>query len=889
MFAQVCTRRDASAGPENVAVSSREVARIEMPAPLRREVRLLGDMLGQVLAEYGGPGLLEDVENLRRTAIVARDQEDQGAAARLVASWPIDRAEQVARAFTCYFQLINLAEERHRARALRERDRGTEPLPESLEQAVAEIRSRHGDDTLREVIDDLVIHPVLTAHPTESRRRAVVAAIARVGAQLESLDDPRVSAREEREARRRLVEEIDLLWRTAQLRSTQVRPLDEVRSVMAIFDETLFRTVPEIYRDLDATLSPGDEGRRPPIAPAFIRLGSWVGGDRDGNPAVTAAVTVDAMEIHADHVLRGLETALLRIGRSLTADTVTTPPDQDLGARLAAARLSQPARLADLAARSPSEQHRQYLLYAAERVRATRLADVAIAYRNPAELLDDLRAVQRSLASAGADRLAYGELQNLVWQVETFGFHLAELEVRQHSRVHDAALSEVMGGGRRSKQTEEVLATFRAINRIQERLGVGACRRYIVSFTRDASDIANVYSLAEVATQGGPAPEIEVIPLFETVEDLRRAPLVLDGMVELDPVRRRMDATGRLEVMLGYSDSTKEVGPVSATLALYQAQAELVRWAANRDVRLTLFHGRGGALGRGGGPANRAIRAQAPGSIAGHFKVTEQGEVVFARYSNPAIARRHLEQVASAVLMASLPDVDGVAERAEGRFRGLGNRIDDPARAAYRGLIESDGFEPWFSRVSPIDELGRMRLGSRPARRSGSQKLEELRAIPWVFAWSQMRLNLPGWYGLGSGMAAADLAELREAYAEWPLFNVLLDNAEMSLAKTDRRIAERYLELGGRGDLSERILSEYDLTVDRVLAVTGHSRLLENHRVLSWAVELRNPYVDALSHIQLHTLEALRGDSIDQLERARLEQVLLVTVNGVAAGLQNTG
>ncbi|HKB34620.1 MAG TPA: phosphoenolpyruvate carboxylase [Candidatus Dormibacteraeota bacterium] len=860
-----------------------------MPAPLRREVRLLGELLGQVLAEYGGPGLLADVENLRRTVIVAREREDQDAAPGLVAAWPIDRAEQVARAFTCYFQLINLAEERHRARALRERDRGSEPLAESLEQAVAEIRAGYGEDTLRELLDDLVIHPVLTAHPTESRRRAVVAAISRVGAQLEALDDPRVSAREAREARRRLLEEIDLLWRTGQLRSTQVRALDEVRSVMAIFDETLFRAVPEIYRDLDAALGPGDAGLRPPIAPAFVRLGSWVGGDRDGNPAVTAQVTVDAMEIQADHVLRGLETALLRVGRSLTADLVTTPPDQELGARLAGVRLAQPTRLADLAARSPSEQHRQYLLYAADRVRATRLADATISYRTPAELLDDLRAVQRSLAAAGAARLAYGELQNLVWQVETFGFHLAELEVRQHSKVHDAAIGEINGGGRRSSQTEEVLATFRAIKQVQDRFGLAACRRYIVSFTRDSIDIANVYALAEAAMPGGPAPEIEVIPLFETVEDLGHAPLVLDRMVELEPVRRRMETTGRLEVMLGYSDSTKEVGPVSASLALYEAQAKLVRWAASRGVRLTLFHGRGGALGRGGGPANRAIRAQAPGSIAGHFKVTEQGEVVFARYSNPAIARRHLEQVASAVLMASLPDVDAVAERAEGRFHELGNRIEEPARGAYRGLVESGGFEQWFSRVSPIDELGRMRLGSRPARRGGSHKLEELRAIPWVFAWSQMRLNLPGWYGLGSGMAAADLAELREAYAEWPLFNVLLDNAEMSLAKTDRRIAERYLDLGGRADLSGRILSEYDLTVDRVLAVTGHSRLLENHRVLSWAVELRNPYVDALSHIQLHTLEALRGEAIDQLERARLEQVLLVTVNGVAAGLQNTG
>jgi len=871
-------------------MKSREAARTEMPPALRREVRLLGDALGQVLAEYAGPDLLEDVEELRLTVIAARESDqDEGAAARLVASWSIERAEQVARAFTCYFQLVNLAEERHRARAIRERDRGGAPISESLGEAVAEIRARHGEEKLRELIGDLVVQPVLTAHPTESRRRAVVAAIMRVGAQLEVLDDSRASSRESREASRRLLEEVDLLWRTAQLRSTQVQPLDEVRSVMAIFDETLFRALPELYRDLDAALGPDDAGLRPPLAPAFIRLGSWVGGDRDGNPAVTATVTLEAMSIHADHVLRGLEAATTRIGRSLTADSLTTPPDEELASRLDTARAADSARFADISSRSPSEQHRQYLLYTADRVRATRLAAGSSAYRTPLDLLEDLLAVQRSLAAAGAKRAAYGELQNLIWQVQTFGFHLAELEVRQHSRIHELALADLKGGGRPSSQTEEVLATLRAISTIQQRFGPDACRRYVVSFTRDAGDIANVYALADAAGGEVAQAEVDVIPLFETVEDLRRAPEVLDGMLKLDPVRRRMEASGRLEVMLGYSDSTKEVGPVSASLALYDAQAALVRWAKDRGVRLTLFHGRGGALGRGGGPANRAIRAQAPGSIAGHFKVTEQGEVVFARYSNSAIARRHLEQVGAAVLMSSLPEVEEVARRAETRFRDLAILMEKPARAAYRGLVESDGFEEWFGRVSPIDELGRLRLGSRPARRSQSDKLADLRAIPWVFAWSQMRLNLPGWYGLGSALAGADLAELREAYANWPLFNVLLDNAEMSLAKTDRRIAERYLELGGRTDLTDRVLAEYDLTVDRVLAVAGHGRLLENRRVLSWAVELRNPYVDALSHIQLRALEALRREPVDDHEREQLEQLLLVSVNGVAAGLQNTG
>jgi phosphoenolpyruvate carboxylase len=423
---------------------------------------------------------------------------------------------------------------------------------------------------------------------------------------------------------------------------------------------------------------------------------------------------------------------------------------------------------------------------------------------------------------------------------------------------------------------------------IQRRYGVDACRRYVVSFARGAGDVAAVHELA--GHLDGEPPVLDVVPLFETGDDLRRATATLDGVVELAPVRRRLEATGgRVEVMLGYSDSAKEAGPVFATLALFDAQAELTAWAARRGMRLTLFHGRGGALGRGGGPANRAVLAQAPGSVAGRFKVTEQGEVIFARYGNPAIARRHLEQVTSAVLLASSPAVAERARRAAARFRDLAASIGPPARAEYRGLVESEGFADWFARVSPIEELGSLRIGSRPARRGGGGSLDELRAIPWVFAWAQVRLNLPGWYGLGSGLAAAGLAELREAYAGWPLFTSLVDNAEMSLAKTDRRIAERYLALGGDDALARRVLAEYDRAMEAILAVTGHARLLESRRVLSRAVELRNPYVDALSHLQLRALRALRAGPPPPAERERLERLLLLTVNGVAAGLQNTG
>jgi phosphoenolpyruvate carboxylase len=857
-----------------------------MPAALRRDVRLLGRLLGQVIAESGGAELLEEVEHLRRLVIAARRSDrDERLAAALVASWSLERADQVARAFTCYFHLANLAEEHQRARALRERDRNRGELPESLPATVARIRGEHGEDRLQQLLAELEVHPVLTAHPTEARRRAVVTAIRRVGDQLERLDDPRCSDTEVREAERRLLEEIEVLWRTSQLRSTQVKPLDEVRAVMAVFDETLFRVVPRIYRGLDAALAGEDAGRRRPRAPAFIRFGSWVGGDRDGNPHVTAQLTREALAVHAEHALSGLETVARRVGRSLTADAQSTPPSAELAGRLELARRRDPERLHSIEARAPGEPHRVFLVHVADRIRATAASERALAYGSPDELLDDIGVAQRSLAAAGAGRLAFGGLQDLAWQVQTFGFHLAELEVRQHSRAHRRALAELRAGGRPSAETLEVLATFEAISELQHRFGVRACTRYVVSFAHGAEDIAAVYELAERAP-GQAAAVLDVVPLFESAADLDRATSTLDAMIELEPMRRRLEQNGRrLEVMLGYSDSAKENGPLSATLALYDAQARLTDWAARHDVRLTLFHGRGGALGRGGGPANRAVLAQAPGSVAGRFKVTEQGEVVFARYGNPAIAARHLEQVASAVLLASTPALEERRAGSAERFRDLARRLEAPARRAYRELVESSGFASWFSLVSPLEELGRMRIGSRPARREQGESLDDLRAIPWVFAWSQTRLNLPGWYGVGSGLAAADPGELRRAFEEWPLFSTLLENVEMSLAKTDRKIATRYLNLGSRPDLSERVLAEYDLTTERVLAVTGHRRLLEDRRVLSWAVELRNPYVDALSHLQLRALGELRSGSTD----ASLERLLLLTVNGVAAGLQNTG
>jgi phosphoenolpyruvate carboxylase len=886
--------------------TGRERDSAELPEQMRRDVRLLGEVLGEIISESEGPDLLADVERLRHAVINARSAADRGssqaaeagdAIAALVSSWSWQRAENVARAFTVYFHLVNLAEEQQRVRTLRKRDSGDGAPRESLADAVDRITAEGGAGHLAELLAGLRVHPVFTAHPTEARRRAVVASLRRVSGLITAIDDPRGGAAGQAEDRRRLREEVDLLWRTAQLRVAGMTPADEVRSVMTAFDETLFRLVPAVYRALDHVLLGERSGAAPSPAPAYIRFGSWVGGDRDGNPNVTAAVTREAATIQAEHALRGLEAACGRIGRALTVYESSAPPAPELRRALASAAAEHPELLAEISARSPGEPYRAYLLFAAERLAATRTRNLDLAYPGPADFLADLRLVQASLAASGAVRQAYGELQHLIWQAETFGFHLAGLEVRQHSQVHARALAELSAGDPPSAMTTEVLETIRVMAWIQRRYGVDACHRYVISFTTSAQDVAAVYELAGYAFPDGDGPVLDVVPLFESGEDLANAPGVLTGMLSIPAVAARMADTGRsLEVMLGYSDSAKELGPASATLRLFDAQAELAAWAASHDVRLTLFHGRGGAIGRGGGPAGRAVLAQAPGSVDGRFKVTEQGEVIFARYGRSAIGLRHLEQVTSAVLLASSPSIETRNAEAATEFRELAAAIDDAAKRAFRTLVEANGFAEWFARVSPLDEIGGLRIGSRPARRGhggGPLGLEDLRAIPWVFAWSQTRLNLPGWYGLGSGLAAAEaiagISALRRAYREWPLLGTLLDNAEMSLAKTDREIASRYLALGGRPDLTARVLAEYDLTRSRVLAITEHDRLVANRPVLSRAIVLRDPYVDALSYLQLRALAALRSDEPAQAERSDLERLLLLTVSGISAGLQNTG
>jgi phosphoenolpyruvate carboxylase len=870
----------------------------KIPEEIRADVRTLGELLGTVLQESGSPGLFEDVERLRIATIQAYTDETPEAFARAASiadEFSIERADEVARAFTTYFHLVNLAEEHHRVRILRERDGKPRPddPTDSVGAAFAQLTTEVGSEVARERMRSLRFHPVFTAHPTEARRRAVSDSIRRLSEMLDGFDSSTGGADRLR-VQRSMLEEIDTLWRTAPLRPEKPTPTDEVRAIMAVFDETLYTTIPEVYRRIDDAVQGVRSGAEAPMVPAFVRLGTWVGGDRDGNPFVTASVTKKAAGIASEHVLLGLERTAARVGRGLTLDGTTTPPSDSLVELWQRLRSADEDAAAEIAKRSPNEPHRRIMLLIARRIAATRTRDADLAYADPEELLDHLRLVQDSLLQAGADRQAYGHLQLFIWQVETFGFHLAELEVRQHSAVHAKVLAEIESGEPLSELGEEVLEVVRTIAHVQNRYGPRAAGRYIVSFTRSADDLAAVHRLARAAVgPNGTPPVLDVIPLFETFADLQAAPDILAEIVQHPEFASRLDATGRrLEVMLGYSDSSKDVGPVGATLALYEAQQRISTWAMENDITLTLFHGRGGALGRGGGPANSAILAQPPHSVDGRFKLTEQGEVIFARYGDKHIAMRHIDQVAAAVLLASAPSIETRNEDAAERYADVASTMDVASRDRFFELVKAPGFAPWFATVTPMEELGSLALGSRPSRRGLSvESLEDLRAIPWVFAWSQARINLAGWFGLGTALeAVGDEERLQAAYQEWPLFQTMIDNVAMGLAKADDRIARHYLALGDRDDLAALVMEEMDLTRSWVIRIVGGGELLSNRPVLQRAVKLRSPYVDALSLLQLRALRHLRATPApDPAAAAELQRLLLLSVSGVAAGLQNTG
>ena len=984
----------------NVAVRAepRSVGSAGARDPLAREIRLLGALLGQVLAEQEGASALELVERVRKRTIALRRDGDPAVRAALdaeLATLGTREIATLARAFSTYFQLVNLAEEKERVRQLRRRARaaGRAPLDDSLDEAVVLLR-RAGlsRDAIAGRLAGLRISPVLTAHPTEARRRTVLVALRRVYALLDRLDDPRLTPADDAEVRRHLREEITLLWRTADLRQARPTPLDEVRSAMVFFDATLFTATPDLYRAADGALdavdglegglrSPGgpgsaagapsgigaaaDHGRtgtRPPASPAFLAWGSWIGGDRDGHPFVTAETTAEAFRIQADHLLHGYEAVATRLMATLAArPRLGAPLAPALVRRLARDEDDLPEAMREMAARFPHEPYRRRLGAIAERLRRTRAYLAGMPgpqggrYPNSAELLIELGELRDALVTDGLHRLAYGGLQGFRWQVETFGFHLASLEVRQHAAVHRAARSALEGAPPDLARevapgvtTAEVLATFRAMAALQRRAGEVAIHRYVISFTTGPEDVATVRWLAAraadptipaTATSGFPpgTPTLDVVPLFESAEVLESAGAILTALVA-DPAYREhlRDRGDRQEVMLGYSDSNKESGYVAANWLLYRAQEELVAAARASGVELTLFHGRGGAIGRGGGPTHRAVLAAPAGAVDGRLKLTEQGEVIAARYANPVIARRGLERVTSATLLAAAHVTDegstsagsvdaggsGEAATAAGADgRAVMDELAAEAFRAYRALVwDEPEFQRVFGEATPIAAISGLRLGSRPAARSrGSTgtaatssvgrapavpgvprgvSLASLRAIPWVFAWTQVRLNLPGWFGLGSALAAferahgeAGMADLAALHRRWPFFRGMLQNAEIALARSDLAVGRRYAALAGADGarFAERVAAEHAQAVRLVLRISGQAALLDGVPALQRSISLRAPYLDPLNDLQVLLLGRLRGVPEEDPSRIELERLVGLTISGIAAGVQGTG
>ncbi len=924
---------------------------------LSATIHLLGELLGDVIAEQESRAHLETEERIRALA-KARRAGDPDAAAKLAAEAAAlspDLAHAVAAAFTLYFDLVNLAEEINRVRTLRERERqhGRAPTTESIADAVATLKARGvSHDQLAAVLRNLRVELVLTAHPTEAKRRTILTRLERISRALRALDDSDLLPREHDTTLESLRAEITALWLTDRARTARPAVTDEVRTGLYFVDSIFWEVLPRICDDLDAALAEHYPGLEPP--PGWLGLASWIGGDRDGNPNVTAEVTAETLRLHRGLAVERHRRSLHDLARRLSLSARRVPLPPELLARIESRR-PFPPHIAFLENRYAAEPYRLLLsLLAAELEDASKddmVARLLSSAPHVTRLHTEAFTAQLDLvARAVPRRLAGGTLRAVRRQFDIFGFHAARLDVREESGRLAAALGEILRGLKISfdfeegddparsatlrqlfsaatpslaphpgvtAETAEMWALFQLLVRARAIYGRDLLGPFIISMTRGPADVLTVLLLARWA---GCEEGLQIVPLFETLDDLDAAPRILAELFALDIYRAHLATCGDEQiVMIGYSDSNKDGGYVAANWALYQAQENIARTCREHGIKLTLFHGRGGTVARGGGPANRAIRAQPPGTVNGRFRLTEQGEILAARYADPDIAHRQLEQIVNAVLLASVDETtaDGrnttVVHRPPGSasLRGLSSSVVPEwrnamtamaasARAAYRNLVyETPGFVEYWQTATPVDEISRLRIGSRPAaRRGGALQVTHIRAIPWVFSWMQSRFNLPGWYGLGTALHASRLTHhespLRDMYANWPFFRAALDNAEMSLLKADLGIAALYSDLAPDRELARvlfaRIRDEYERARDAILAVSGHNALMDNEPVIQRSVQLRNPYVDPLNYLQIEMLRRLRAlPDPDSPAAEPLREVIVLTINGIAAGLRNTG
>ena len=923
--------------------------------PLVEDIRLLGRILGDVIREQEGAAAFELIEQIRKLSVTFRRDEDHTAdkaLKKLLKSLTGDQTVSVIRAFTYFSHLANLAEDRHHIRRREVHERVGDTQEGSIEVALARLRwAGITPKTISQTLAKSHVSPVLTAHPTEVQRKSILDAERDIAQLLTARDDikmrsmangsskdaltPKELSANELQLRARVMQ----LWQTRLLRYSKLTVMDEIENSLSYYESTFLREIPKLYAELEQSL-----GNQP--VHSFLRMGQWIGGDRDGNPNVSAQTLQYALRRQADMVLRFYLTEVHFLGSELSMSSILVP-------------LSEPMKA--LAEQSPDtnehrkdEPYRRALTGVYARL-AANLKDMtggdaarhAVAPQNPykqaEDFLADLRTIQASLQDNHGEALVSQRLHPLIRAVEVFGFHLATVDLRQSSDKHEEVVAELLAVARLeanysgldepakrsllvkllsdarplrvldaaySDHARGELAIFEAAKAMRQRYGHHAIRHYIISHTETVSDLLEVLLLQkEVGLMKGTldkqaSHDLIVVPLFETIEDLRNAAPIMREFYALTGMAQQVQRSGgEQDIMLGYSDSNKDGGIFTSNWELYRAEIALVELfdelAASHGITLRMFHGRGGTVGRGGGPSYQAILAQPPGTVRGQIRLTEQGEVIGSKYANPEIGRRNLETLVAATLEATLLQP---TKSASAKFLETAASLSLSSMAAYRALVyETPGFTDYFFQSTPLREIAELNLGSRPASRKPSQKIEDLRAIPWGFSWGQCRLTLPGWYGFGSAVHAfinennsstqskKQLALLQKMVKDWPFFRTLLSNIDMVLAKSDLALASRYAELVTDAALRKKIFSrietEWHLTVTALQLITGDKQRLTNNAALQRSIRHRFPYIDPLHHLQVELVRRYRAGQSDE----RVQRGIHISINGIAAGLRNTG
>jgi len=909
--------------------------------PLKEDTRLLGRLLGDVLRAQTGPAGFERIEAIRQTAIRFRRASGDDAADvkreldALLNGLPIAQALEVVRAFSYFSHLVNIAEDVHQNRRRRAYAQAGAPSQAGSMARALERAAQRGSTgaSLARWFAAALVSPVLTAHPTEVQRRSILDCEREIARLLQWRDRVVLTPDEARDFEAGLYRQVLALWQTAMLRLSKLRVSDEIDNGLAFYRYTFLSEIPRLYAALEKCLHEDFAMPAELRLPAFLRMGSWIGGDRDGNPNVVGDTLAHAIGAQATLVFTHYLEQVNLLGAELSLSSRLVTPTPELMALAAAGHDTNPHR--------KDEPYRQALVGVYSRVAATARALAGVVpryepqatlalYTSPAELLSDLETIRTSLASHGAQPLAAGRLEPLIRAVEVFGFHLAVLDLRQNADVHQDVVAELLSragvaadyaqlpedarvalltrelDGPRllysphleySPRTASELDILRVAADIHRRFGAASLPNYVISKCQSVSDLLEVgIMLKEVGLLRGGELALNIIPLFETIDDLKRAASIMSRAFALPSYRRWLAGRGDWqEVMLGYSDSNKDGGYLTANWALYPAEFSMVEASPDHDVNLRLFRGRGGSVGRGGGPSYEAILAQPTGSVRGGLRITEQGEIIASKYSDPDLGRRNLETLVAATLEASLLDAEQLGSRARDYYAAM-DALAAYALATYRALVyETPDFVDYFRASTPIAEIAELNIGSRPSSRTASTRIEDLRAIPWVFSWAQCRLMLPGWFGFGAAVDAwlavrpDGLALLREMHERWPFFRTMLSNMAMVLAKTDLAVASRYAELVPDAALRDRIFgrlaADHRRTLELVPQITRHDTLLYDNPTLARSIRDRFPYLDPLNHLQVELLRRFRNGQTDE----RTKRAIHLTINGVAAGLRNSG